>query len=219
MIPEQVLCEQIDAFRGWGYSLPDPRFHGGTVGGLKFPKLAPPPQQTNCVAFVLAVIAGAHMAINPAFRWQMVNYERSMLWKGRRPFDPVEVLVERGLADWPANQALPPGDWMVAHGWKSTEAMAKRRGGHTFFIARVRGSGLGRGEEASRVLTVEANDAYGIKGVGHRGIGNLSRPLAQTLAGDLWLSQPGVAWSVRGLRNAYPELRWARLRVTSGVAA
>jgi hypothetical protein len=160
-----------------------------------------PPKLINCCCFAEAVVVGGWSDTHgAAFTWNSKRHSQMMISTGTDRFSPVAAVIEAEMATAvPAGQ--PPSAWCLVQGWRSATS------GHTFII-------LDRHVSSDRVLTLEANQAYSINGVGYRNLGNLrdfrdARPPAR------WWENPAVPrWS--DILGAYPQgVALAKLNVVN----
>jgi hypothetical protein len=128
-----------------------------------------------------------------------------MMILGKDVFSPVRAVVEAGMATPLADPSAPPPPWTLVQGWKSLKPL---KGGHTFLVV---------AERQGVVLTLEANAAHGLSGVGFRGLGNAEQfgfapPPDWWRNPELWRGRK--VWTWERLLDAYGALELARLKVT-----
>lgn len=190
-IPEAGLLAQLECFRGFTYSLGEPRYPT-PLPGVRVPMA--PPDQTNCCAFVEGLI------IPTADRWLGAEWglhqHKQMMIMGGDLFSPIAALITAGLAT-AIDPEGPPGRWAVVQGWNQ-----KRTRGHTFIVAR-------HDRESDTVLTLEANNAFGLNGVGHRGLGPIDN--WPTVELDARLIGSPYTWA--DFRHRYPDMAVCALHV------
>lgn len=191
-VPESALSALLPVFSDYTYNFQSVRYPWA-IPGVSLP-LAPP-KLINCCTFVEALVvrawANTHGA---AFLWNSRRHSQMMISTGDDLFSPVTAVIESEMGTAvPAGQ--PPTAWCVAQGWRTSTS------GHTFII-------LARHAPSDRVLTLEANQAYSLNGVGYRKLGNLRdfpgcRPPArwwENSAAPLW--RDIVATYANGLKLA-----------------
>lgn len=157
-IPEEALLAQLETFRGSSYSLHTPSYPSA-LPGVGVPRS--PPNQTNCCAFAEGLIVPTAGRWIPELTWGLARHKQAMIM-GMDLYSPITAYVESGIAVEIARDG-PPGDWSLVQGWNATETI-----GHTFIVARHELA-------TDQVLTLEANSAWGLSGVGHRGVGMLNK--------------------------------------------
>ena len=203
-VAESALTALLPTFSDYTYNLQSVKYPW-PIPGVSLP-LAPP-KLINCCTFVEALLVRAWANIHgAALAWNSRRHAQMMISSGDDLFSPVTAMIESEMAT-----AVPPGQpptsWCVAQGWKSSTS------GHTFII-------LARHAPTDRVLTLEANQAYSLNGVGYRNFGNLRnfpgcRPPArwwENAAAPLW--RDIVARCAGGLRLAklnVTDTSWAGL--------
>ena len=191
-VAESVLTSLLPVFSDYTYNFQAVRYPWA-IPGVSLP-LAPP-KLINCCTFVEALVvrawANTHGA---AFLWNSRRHSQMMISTGDDLYSPVTAVIESEMGTAvPAGQ--PPTTWCVAQGWRTSTS------GHTFII-------LARHAPSDRVLTLEANQAYSLNGVGYRKLGNLRnfpgcRPPArwwENPAAPLW--RDIVAGYAKGLKVA-----------------
>lgn len=191
-IPESALTALLPAFSDYTYNLQSVRYPW-QIPGVSLP-LAPP-KLINCCTFVEALLVRAWANTHGgAFAWNSGRHAQMMISTGDDLFSPVTAAIQSEMAT-PIPPGQPPTSWCVAQAWRSSTS------GHTFII-------LARHAPTDRVLTLEANQAYSLNGVGYRNFGNLRnfpgcRPPArwwENPAAPLW--RDIVARSANGLKLA-----------------
>lgn len=154
MIPESELFAQLERYKDYRYSRLNPHYPTA-VPGVRLAQ--GPPELTNCCTFVeglLLPVAASHVV---GLEWGLKRHSQMMI-TGHDRLSPVAALIDAGLADRADPDACPLR-WSVVQGWRTPES------GHTFIVADSAHGDL--------VLILEANCAYGLDGVGWRGIGNI----------------------------------------------
>ena len=192
-LEETELFAQLEKFKGYGYSLLDPKYpeRFGTVRG----RLLSPPKQTNCSCFAEGLIVPVALQVDRALMWTPGNHADFMIYDGSRLYSPVEVLHQTRLAvQYPDSTPLLP--WTVVQGWRRNNT------GHTFFIVR-------HCPTTDRALVLEASGA--LRGVGWRGIGTIDA-VGCTIPPE-WQKKTSTTWTQ--LRSEFPRRRLAKLNVRS----
>ncbi len=92
-----------------------------------------------------------------------------------------------------------PEPWTLVQGWR-----AGFKGGHTFLV-------LDSDERTGHILTLEANSAYNLNGVGFRHLGNISE-FPDMHPGERWWADSGL-WTWKQFRKSYPNMKMAELYV------
>ena len=191
-------------FAGWTYRFADPSFPEPVpvkITGVVAPT-AQAQKVTNCCASVFAILNHALRLEGRVVPWDLDLFQLAMLSHGSfDPFGPVTAYVAAGIA-----VPLPPGTRplplglegpkqamapMIVQGWReradqvSDSPTLRRLGyrkGHTFMV-------VDYDPATDRITTLEANDAFGLNGVGAR-------------QGE---------WTWRKLLCTYPHMRQAAL--------
>jgi peptidoglycan hydrolase-like protein with peptidoglycan-binding domain len=200
-VAESVITALLPAFTPYTYDF-RATYYPWALPGVTLP-LAPP-HLINCCTFVEALVVGAWAKQHgAAFQWNSARHGQMMI-TGSDLFSPVTSVIESGMG-----VALPDGQaptaWCVAQGWRSSTS------GHTFIIVAYHAP-------SDRVLTLEANQAYSLNGVGCRNFGNL-RDLPGGRPPPRWWENPSApTW--QGLRSTYAQgLKLAQLSVQSATWA
>jgi hypothetical protein len=195
-IPESFLLARLRDFAGYEYQLKDPLCYPWPLPGATVNTL--PPKKINCCTFVEGLLVKAwEDAVGSRLHWSQKSHNQMMINGTDDYFSPIAALIEAGMAVPVEATAEPPPPWTVIQGWR--EQWAK---GHTFILVAQRNG---------KVLTLEANESYKMKGVGHRGLGNaesfgFSPP-------PKWWEDPEV-WTWDQIRNTYRFHKLARLKLT-----
>ena len=195
-VPESALTSLLPAFVDYTYDFKSV-FYPWKMPGVSLP-LAPP-KLINCCTFAEAELVGGWANTHgPAFVWNSKRHAQMMISAGTDLYSTVTAMIEAEMGT-AVSPGQPPSAWCLAQGWRSPTS------GHTFII-------LARHAPSDRVLTLEANQAYSIKGVGYRNLGSLrdfpgARPPAR------WWENPAAPrW--RDILSAYPQgLKLAKLNV------
>jgi hypothetical protein len=202
-IDESLLVARLKGFKGYGYHLTE---------GISYPWPLPqlsvrtglPSPKINCCTFVEALLVKAwEDAVGTRLHWGPERHKQMMIL-GSDLFSPITAVVEAGMAtplELPEKD-VPP--WTIVQAWKDLRG---KEGGHTFLIVAQR-------QEA--VLTLEANASHRLEGVGFRGLGHAERfhfapPPGWWEHPNLW--KDGKMWTWPRIRDAYPDLKLARLKV------
>lgn len=197
-IDESVLVNRLNDFEPFTYALHEARYPF-PLPGVSLP-LAPP-QTNNCCTFVEGLVIGAWADAHPGFAWDKRRHRQMMIIGDDDMFSPVTALVEAGIAILVPNPDTAPECWTVIQGWREQWS-----DGHTLLI-------VAHHAATDRLLTLEANKAFKLNGVGFRSIGNLNavggRPPAQ------WWSLPEL-WTWQHFCSVYRFRRQARLNVMPG---
>lgn len=148
--------------------------------------------KTNCCCFVEAVLVRAFQERDPS-TFIGPTYHDAFMAIGDH-FGPIHAAIELGFADPLPEYEWPDARWLVCQGWD-----AQMIRGHTFFIHHT--------EAAGRLLILESNNAYAVRGVGWRGIGGI----------DLFPEPPQASryWTWELLRRKYPRMRAAAVRLAA----
>lgn len=203
-IAESFLVARLKDFRGYGYDLTKNISYPWPLPGVTLPtgRLEP---KINCCTFVEALLVKAWEDAMPGrFNWSLERHKQMMIL-GKDLFSPVTAVLEAGMATPIEDLNAPPQAWTVVQGWKRLQP---NEGGHTYLIVAQR-DGV--------VLTLEANAAYELNGVGFRGLGNAEKfgfkpPPGWWQNPDLWKGKK--MWTWQQLRQAYTGLKLARLKVS-----
>jgi hypothetical protein len=170
-------------------------------------------QEIACNSFTQALITEAWFRKYPQLRWSLDNWRGFIIenvWDeandtvGFDPFGPMtETLRGDGkitmavLADISDN--MPPPKWSLIQGWSTwapTSADNERAddgtiAGHSFII-------IDHQRSSDKILTLEANSAYSLNGVGMRSIGNINGQKVNGIITPkkdrLWLEKAVVTW-------------------------
>ncbi|MFY0524720.1 hypothetical protein ACN28I_16680 [Archangium gephyra] len=203
-IPESLLVARLKDFRGYGYDMHQNISYPWPLPGVQVPTGLPTPK-INCCTFVEALLVKAwEDALPGRFSWSRSLHDQMMILGKKDVFSPVRAVVEAGMATPLADPSAPPPPWTLVQGWKSLNPL---KGGHSFLVV---------AERQGVVLTLEANAAYGLSGVGFRGLGNAEQfgfapPPDWWCNPDLWMG--GKVWTWERLLAAYGVLKLARLKV------
>jgi peptidoglycan hydrolase-like protein with peptidoglycan-binding domain len=185
-VPESALTSLLPSVARYTYDLANPRYPS-SLPGVSLP-LAPP-EQTNCCCFaewfIVKAFAGQH---GSAFQWSSQRHAQMMIpadFSDR--YAPVTAMVEAGMATAVPDGAAPSA-WCLFQGWRTGTS------GHTMIIVAYHAP-------SDRVLTLEANSAYGLNGVGCRNFGNLRDLAGGRSPARWWEDARAPTWS--SLRSAY----------------
>lgn len=195
-VPEERLFTLLGAFLDYRYDV-SRAYYPWALPGVRVP-LAPP-RLNNCCTFVEALLVKAFSeAHDAAVSWDARRHRQMMITSTEDYFSPVTVAVESGMALVAPSEDMPPHPWTLIQGWRSQWGS-----GHTFLVVDFH-------PETDKLLVLESNAAYGLDGVGYRGLGNLRdvglQPPAQ------WWTQNEV-WTWRRICSTYPFRRQAWLMV------
>lgn len=196
-VPESDLIALLPSFASYGYAK-EARYPW-PVPGVAGLGLAPP-NLTNCCCFAEALTTRAWAQRHgSAFVWGSQRHGQAMISDAAKLFSPIDAYVGAGMAS-ALPDGVPPDAWCLIQGWSSSGS------GHTFMVVARHAN--------DRVLTLEANLAYGLQGVGCRSIGML-RELPGGRPPSGWWDRSSVpTWS--SLVRAYDRgVRIARLGVTT----
>jgi hypothetical protein len=146
--------------------------------------------QTNCCCFVEALLVRAFWERDQRLRLTK-NFHKAFMAIGDH-YGPVHASIELGFADPVQPSTYPDHPWLVCQGWNEDFSR-----GHTFFLVKT--------EAGGRVLVLESNNAYAVRGVGWRGLGGL----------DNFPNPPDAPkwWTWDKLLIRYPNLRAAAIRL------
>ena len=150
----------------------------------------PQPLMTNCCCFVEALLCRGFAEANPELLFGYV-YHRAFMILGDDLFSPIHAAIELGFAD-PLEEDEYEGDWRIVQGWNEDEDR-----GHTFLVVKT--------EAGGRMLILEANNAFAVRGVGYRGLGSL-----EEVGED---PEAPKAWTWEYMRRKYPKMKAAALRI------
>ncbi len=204
-VPEATLLEHLNAFTDFTYDLDDARYPY-PLTGVNVPQA--PPTTNNCCTFVEALLVRAWADTHPDFVWNAERHRQMMIMSSDDFFSPVTAAVESGMAQPVPDPDVPPHPWTIIQGWRH-----QWRSGHTFLI-------VDHHPDTDRVLTLEANSAFKLDGVGFRGIGNLSEAGGAPPAE--WCNKSAL-WPWQRICSTYRFRQQGWLRVTqrswSGVPA
>lgn len=194
-IAESDLLSVLPGFYDFTYDLDEARYPS-PLPGVKVP--IAPPAQNNCCTFVEGFLVEAWAKAKPGFQWSNQRHAQMMIYSADDFFSPITGLVEAEMAIPAADVDAPPAPWSVIQGWRN-----QWRGGHTFFV-------VDHHEPTDKILTLESNSAFGLNGVGFRGIGNLrdvgGKPPTE------WWEQDGL-WTWQRLIATYRFRHMATLKV------
>ncbi|NTX12920.1 hypothetical protein HUA76_19165 [Myxococcus sp. CA056] len=195
-VAEDRLVALLGGLRDYRYD-PDKAYYPWTLPGIRVP--LGPPRFNNCCTFVEALtvkaFADAHGA---AFAWDSRRHRQMMIASAEDNFSPVTSAVESGMAIPPPSADVPPHPWTLIQGWRN-----QWRSGHTLLV-------VDHHPATDKVLVLESNCAFGLDGVGYRGIGNLRDKGIQPPAA--WWKLPDV-WTWRQLCSTYLFKQQAWLKV------
>jgi len=195
-VDEARLTKLLPAFRNFRYEFDAARYPW-VLPGIRLP-LAPP-AVNNCCTFVEALTVKAFTdAHGTAFEWDARRHRQMMIASTEDYFSPVTAAVESGMGLAAPSPDVPPHPWTLVQGWRH-----QWRSGHTFLV-------VDHHAPTDKVLILESNSAYGLDGVGYRGIGNLRdkglKPPAK------WWDLPDV-WTWRHVCSTYLFRQQAWLKV------
>ena len=184
-VDEERLTSLLPTFAEYRYELTEPRYPW-RLPGVVFP-LAPP-AVNNCCTFVEALTVKAFSdAHGPCFEWDLHRHRQMMVESDEDPFSPVTATVESGMGIPAPSPDTPPHPWTLVQGWRNPW-----RSGHTFLV-------VDHHVPTDKVLMLESTKAFGLDGVGYRGLGNLR---------DQGLTPPARWWE-------HPEVwTWGRVCTT-----
>ena len=189
------LLELAQAFADYRYGGPVtypwriPGVKGLTIEGARGPL---EDLRTNCCCFVEALLVRAfHEKDKQIFIGR--TYHDAFMAVGDH-WGPVHAAIELGFADPIPEDEWEETPWLVVQGWSRD---MKR--GHTFIVVHT--------EAGGRVLVLESNNAFAVRGVGYRGLGNISYFPRRPAASRYW------TWET--LRRRYPRMRAAAIRLDS----
>jgi len=196
-IEESFLTDYLQRFRGYSYSLSEPRYTAPLPGVTV--KIEPP-KQNNCCVFVEDLIVHAFQAAGWAFSWNLTRHNQMMivywddLWSPPRCLGEVDIAL--GMLE-PAETGPLPAPWTVCQGWGTSS-------GHTFIV-------VASHAPTGKVLLLESNSAYGLNGPGFRGLGDLD-PYLDSGPGRWWEDPDVPTWAA--VHAKYPSgIATAQLRV------
>ncbi|WP_224250024.1 hypothetical protein [Hyalangium gracile] len=195
-IPESRLTGLLEAFFDYHYD-PDQGRYPWELPGIRLP-LAPP-KVNNCCTFVEALIVKAFADEHgAAFEWNASRHRQMMIVSTEDYFSPVTAAIESGMGLHTPSPDVPPHPWTIIQGWRN-----QWRSGHTFLI-------VDHHAATDKVLMLESNSAYGLNGVGYRGIGMLRDKGIQPPA--KWWTLEDV-WTWRRVQSTYLFRQQAWLKV------
>jgi len=146
--------------------------------------------ETNCCCFVEAMLVRAFWEKDHRLHLDD-EHHRAFMAIGD-PYGPVHAAIELGFADPIPEEDYPTTPWLVAQGWNKDMTR-----GHTFFIVKT--------EAGGRVLILESNNAYAVRGVGWRGLGGIGT-FTKVPKAPKW-------WTWAQMMSKYPNLRAAAIRL------
>ncbi|MCY1073806.1 hypothetical protein [Archangium lansingense] len=195
-VSESALTSLLPAFTDFLYDFKSP-YYPWAIPGVSLP-LAPP-KLINCCTFAEALLVKAWAnTYGQAFQWNSKRHGQMMITSASDLFSPVTAVIEAEMGT-PVAANQPPSAWCLLQGWRSSTS------GHTFIIAAYHAA-------TDRVLTLEANAAYSIKGVGYRNFGSIRDFPGGRPPSRWWESSAAPTW--RGILSAYPQgLKMAKLNV------
>jgi peptidoglycan hydrolase-like protein with peptidoglycan-binding domain len=197
-VPESALTALLPAFAGYTYDLRNPRYPR-PLPGVSVPQA--PPLQTNCCCFAESFFVDAFARHHgTTFQWSSERHNQMMILADFSDrFSPVTAVVQAGMAT-PIAEGAPPSAWSLVQGWRSSTS------GHTFIVVAYHAP-------TKRVLTLEANNAYLLNGVGCRNFGNL-RDLPGGRPPSRWWEDPRApTWPSLEATYGY-GIKMAKLGVT-----
>ncbi|WP_426747410.1 hypothetical protein VZQ01_08045 [Myxococcus faecalis] len=199
---EERLTTLLGAFLDYRYD-GSRAYYPWTLQGVRV-QLAPP-RLNNCCTFVEALLVKAFSeARGAAFTWDMRRHRQMMIASTQDYFSPVTAAVESGMALLAPSADVPSHPWTLIQGWRSQWGS-----GHTFLVVDYHA-------ETDKVLVLESNFAFGLDGVGYRGLGNL-RDVGLQPPADWWTRSE--VWTWRRICSTYPFRRQAWLKVKARTAA
>jgi hypothetical protein len=195
-ISEDRLTALLPEFLPFHYELDEARYPW-KLPGIQLPMA--PPKVNNCCTFVEALTVKAFSdAHGAAFTWDAGRHRQMMIVSTEDNFSPVTGAIESGMAIPSPSPDAPPHPWTLIQGWRN-----QWRSGHTYLI-------VDHHAATDKVLILESNCAYGLDGVGYRGIGMLRdkgvKPPAQ------WWTLEDV-WTWRKVCSTYLFRQQAWLKV------
>lgn len=175
-IPESALTNRLAQFKGFTYSLDQPRYLETPVPGHRYP--IAPPRQNNCCVFQEDLVVGAFRATHPRIDWTLKHHEMAMVADPNDLYSPPRALVDAKMATASSKDPRTlPRPWSACQGWRSAAS------GHTFIVLAVHA-------ESRKVCTLESNFTYGMNGPGMRGLGDLDQLTGGPPA--MWWTNPKV---------------------------
>jgi hypothetical protein len=198
-IAESFLLKRLRDFADFTYTKSDAHYPW-PLPGVKVPTQK---RQNNCCTFVEALVVKAwEDAVGERLQWNLMRHQQMMInGPGNDIYSPVTALVEAGIAvRVESSRKAPPPPWTVIQGWRSQSPLS---GGHTFILV---------GHRNGKVLTLESNESFGLKGVGFRGLGHAER-FGFSPPPRWW--EKAEVWDWEKLRTTYPHHQLARLKVDS----
>lgn len=192
-----TLLANAQAFRDYRYGL-DKVTYPWPLPGVRVPQETGGPLVTNCCCFAEALLVHT---FKPEWSYRL---HQAFMIMTPDPFGPVHAAMESGMGR-PLYPEDYPGAWRLVQGWRGNGR------GHTFIVVRTETSDAGAGAggaENRPVLILESNQAYKIRGVGFRDVGNLR----DVIAGGLPTTPPSWTWD--RLRKTFPKMRACALDVT-----
>ncbi|XXF78261.1 hypothetical protein P2318_00455 [Myxococcaceae bacterium GXIMD 01537] len=195
-ISEDRLTTLLANFKGFRYDL-DQAYYPWALPGIRV-ALAPP-WKNNCCTFAEALLVKAFSDAHGAdFAWDSRLHRQMMIASSEDYFSPITAAVESGMALPAPSPDVPPHPWTLVQGWRNAW-----RSGHTFFV-------VDHHAATDKVLLLESTAAYGLDGVGYRGIGNLRDNGIQPPAE--WWKRADV-WTWRQVLSTYVFRQQAWLKV------
>ncbi|WP_338869367.1 hypothetical protein [Myxococcus stipitatus] len=195
-IIKERLVALLGAFLDYRYDV-SRAYYPWALPGARVP--VAPPRLNNCCTFVEALLVKAFSeAHGAAFTWDARRHRQMMIASTEDYFSPVTAAVESGMALLAPSADVPPHPWTLIQGWRN-----RWGSGHTFLVVDFH-------PETDKVLVLESNAAFGLDGVGYRGLGNL-RDVGLQLPVEWWTRSE--VWTWRRICSAYPLRRQAWLKV------
>jgi hypothetical protein len=195
-IPESFLLKRLRDFAGYDYNLKDSISYPWPLPGVQVNTR--PPKRINCCTFAEGLLVKSwEDAVGARLSWSQKSHKQMMIMETGDYYSPVTAVIEAGMAVPVNSTEAPPPPWTIIQGWREQWAR-----GHTFILVANRNG---------KVLTLEANESFKIKGVGFRGLGNAES--FGFMPPPKWWEAPEV-WTWKQIRDAYPFHKLARLKVT-----
>lgn len=178
-IDEVELIAVLQRFRGYIYSLENPRYTG-PIPNVSVP--LEPPKQDSCGIFVEDLVVHGFQEAQWTFTWNLYRHNQMMVADWNELWSPPHGVADAGLAravSGPSTELPLPAPWSVCQGWG--------KNGHTFIVVAVH-------SETRKVLILESSSVYGFSGPGLRGLGDLDGYLLTGPPADWWKKPSVPTW-------------------------
>ncbi len=182
-IDEQALTTTLQRFRGYVYSINDPRYTA-PIPNVDPPMKLEPPKQDSCCTFAEDLIVHAFELARFPFAWSQARHDQMMVANWNDIWSPPHAVADAGLArpvQGPSTTLPLPQPWTLCQAWGKSS-------GHTFIVLAVHSA-------TGKVLLLESSSAYGFSGPGLRGLGDLDGYLSSGPPKDWWTRSSVPTWT------------------------